>query len=78
MGILLAFSHTPGSHVKFRAVKRDGSISPGAVRVVAYTITGALNSIAGWHDAKGPDTAKAVAEALVAVLVQRLEPRGSC
>ncbi|WP_342363692.1 TetR/AcrR family transcriptional regulator [Terrarubrum flagellatum] len=77
------------SRAKFRAGKReidkvlrgviadgvaDGSIAPGDVRAIAFTLAGALNSIARWYDPKGPATAQDVADQTVAILVDGLKP----
>jgi len=53
----------------------DGSIVPGDSRMVAFTITGALNWIARWYRPEGADSAEQVAANCVAVLIAGLSPK---
>lgn len=55
---------------------RDGSIAPGDVKIVTFTVTGALNWIARWFDENGPMTVEEVSRACVDTLVRGLAPRG--
>jgi AcrR family transcriptional regulator len=55
---------------------RDGSIAPGDPRLVTFTLTGALNWIARWYDAKGSMSREEIADGCVATLVNGLAPRG--
>jgi AcrR family transcriptional regulator len=75
------------SRTRFRALKReidatvrrvvedgmkDGSIRAGDVRLVTFTIAGALNWIARWYEAEGPLTPEEIADGVVATLVDGL------
>lgn len=53
----------------------DGSIAPLDVKMTAFTLAGALNWPARWHDPSGPCPPSEIASALVDVLVQGLTPR---
>lgn len=81
---------SPASRAKFRALKRetdvlmrrvveegmqDGSIVPGDVRLITFTLAGALNWIARWYDPKGPMTPEEIADGCVATLTQGIAPR---
>ena len=78
------------SRAKFRALKReidqtirrvmasgmeDGSIEPGDVRMMTFTVTGALNWIARWYDPEGSIAAEDVAAQTVDNLIRGLAPR---
>jgi AcrR family transcriptional regulator len=77
------------SRAKFRALKRetdvlmrrvieeginDGSIAPGDVRLITFTLAGALNWIARWYDPKGPMTREEIADGCVAILTRGIAP----
>jgi AcrR family transcriptional regulator len=79
------------SRARFRALKRetdttiraviedgirDGSIVAGDVRLMTFTLAGALNWIARWYDPVGPMTPDEIAEGCVRILVDGLAPRG--
>lgn len=51
---------------------KDGSIKPGDVRLVTFTIAGALNWIGRWFDPKGETSPEAIADGVVATLVNGL------
>jgi AcrR family transcriptional regulator len=53
----------------------DGSIAPLDVKMTAFTLAGALNWPAKWHEPSGENSAKDIATALVDVLVKGLAPR---
>ncbi|WCT73607.1 TetR/AcrR family transcriptional regulator [Sphingomonas naphthae] len=53
----------------------DGSIGPVDVKMAAFTLAGALNWPARWHDSGGPMPPEAIAKAMVDVLVRGLAPR---
>ena len=55
--------------------KADGSIAPLDTKLLAFTIAGALNWPARWHDPDGPQTAPQLAEQLVAILSAGFAPR---
>lgn len=80
----------PESRLKQRAIKReidatvrrvveegiaDGSIIERDVRLLTFTLTGALNWIAKWYEPDGRYTAEAVADECVGTLVHGLAPR---
>ena len=82
---------TPESRRKQRAIKReidatvratveegiaDGSIVARDVRLLTFTVTGALNWIAKWYEPGGRYTPDEVAAECVAMLVDGLAPRG--
>ena len=79
------------SRARFRTLKRetdaqiravvslgisDGSIAPGDVRFITFTVAGALNWIARWYNPRGNLSREEIASGIVAVLVQGLAPRG--
>lgn len=81
---------TPASRAKFRELKReidatirsviddgirDGSIAAGDVRLMTFTIAGALNWIARWYEPDGPMTGEEIADGCVNTLVLGLSPR---
>lgn len=81
---------SPGGAAQFRAKKReidtalrslisdgiaDGSIAPLDVRLAAFTLAGALNWPARWHEQDGPLSAPEIAGQLVDTLVTGLAPR---
>jgi AcrR family transcriptional regulator len=47
----------------------DGSIASTDVKITAFTLAGALNWPGRWYDPNGPMTAAALAERIVAVLI---------
>jgi len=53
----------------------DGSIAPLDVKMTAFTLAGALNWPAKWHEPSGENSAEDIATALVEVLVKGLAPR---
>ena len=53
----------------------DGSIAPLDVKMTAFTLAGALNWPAKWHEPSGENSAEDIATALVDVLVKGLAPR---
>jgi len=53
----------------------DGSIAPVDVRMAAFTLAGALNWPARWHDPEGPLPTETIAAQLVDILTQGLDPR---
>lgn len=53
----------------------DGSIAPLDVKMTAFTLAGALNWPARWHDPSGPNQPAEIARSLVDVLIQGLAPR---
>ena len=53
----------------------DASIAPLDVKMTAFTLAGALNWPARWHEPSGESSAEDIATALVDVLVQGLAPR---
>lgn len=80
----------PSSVPKFRALKRkidqamraliqeaidDRSIAPVDVKLAAFTLAGALNWPARWHDPAGPDTPGEIAEGMVEILINGLRPQ---
>lgn len=54
----------------------DGSIAPVDVKMAAFTLAGALNWPARWHDPDGALSAGQIAEAMVDILLSGLEPKG--
>lgn len=77
------------SRARFRTLKReidqavrrvvaegmaDGSLRQGDVRLVTFTLTGALNWIGRWYDPDGPMSAGEVARNTVDILMTGLEP----
>ncbi len=80
----------PESRKRFRALKRqidsdmrgliaaaveDGSIPPCDVRLMAFTLAGALNWPARWHDHGGALSPEAVARQMVDILARGFLPR---
>lgn len=80
----------PESRARFRELKRridrdlrsliadgvaDGSIAPCDPKMMAFTIAGALNWPARWHDPAGSDTPEALARQMVVLLGNGLLPR---
>lgn len=55
----------------------DGSIAPTDVRLTAFTLAGALNWPARWHDPSGADSASEIAKRMVEILTRGLAPRGA-
>lgn len=53
----------------------DGSIAVADVRLTAFTLAGALNWPARWHDPKGPLSIPDIARGMVDTLVLGLAPR---
>ena len=81
---------SPASLPRYRQLKReidnalrklvedavaDGSIAPVDVKMAAFTLAGALNWPARWHNPEGLVAADAIAEQLVAILTRGLDPR---
>ena len=80
----------PESRARFRALKRqidtdlrgliaaavaDGSIAPCEVKLMAFTLAGALNWPARWHDASGALSPEAIARQMVEILARGILPR---
>lgn len=80
----------PESRERFRALKRqidndlrglvaaavaDGSIPPCDVKLTAFTLAGALNWPARWHEPGGALSGGAIARQMVAILAQGFLPR---
>lgn len=80
----------PESRVRFRALKRqidsdlrgliaaavaDGSIPPCDVKLMAFTLAGALNWPARWHGPTGALAPEVIARQMVAILAQGFLPR---
>jgi AcrR family transcriptional regulator len=53
----------------------DGSIAPVDVKLAAFTLAGALNWPARWHDPEGPLPVDSIAVMLVDILTKGLDPR---
>ncbi|TAL02747.1 MAG: TetR/AcrR family transcriptional regulator [Rhodospirillaceae bacterium] len=81
---------SPDSRRRFRSLKRkidkamrelieegiaDGSIACTDAKLLAFTLAGALNWPARWHEAGGKQSAKEVARHMVDVLTQGFAPR---
>lgn len=81
---------SPEAAAQFRARKRDidlalrglieagiadGSIAPVDVQMAAFTLAGALNWPARWHDPAGPKPADEIAASLVEIVTGGLAPR---
>ncbi|QCI65037.1 TetR/AcrR family transcriptional regulator [Phreatobacter stygius] len=81
---------SPEGAARFRAMKRkidghlrrlvaeamaDGSAAPADVKLTAFTLASAVNGSAFWFSADGALPARAVAEAIVAILTAGLAPR---
>jgi AcrR family transcriptional regulator len=62
--------------VMIRDAAADGSAVVADERFAAFAIAGALNWPARWHREDGEQPARAVAEELVAFLIDGLRPRG--
>ena len=54
---------------------KDGSIETGDVRLMTFTLAGALNWIARWYDPRGPLTPEQIAQGTVATLVRGIASR---
>lgn len=80
----------PESRARFRELKRridtdlrgliadgiaDGSVAPCDPKLMAFTIAGALNWPARWHDPGGAENPEALARAMVDLLGQGFLPR---
>jgi AcrR family transcriptional regulator len=80
----------PESRKRFRALKRqidadlrglieaavaDGSIAPCAVKLTAFTLAGALNWPARWHEPGGALAPEDIARHMVGILAQGFLPR---
>lgn len=80
----------PESRAQFRAHKRqidkamrglieggiaDGSLAPHDPKMLAFTLAGALNWPARWHEADGAQSPQEIARHLVAILAQGFLPR---
>ncbi|MCB2050474.1 MAG: TetR family transcriptional regulator [Novosphingobium sp.] len=52
----------------------DGSIAPVDVKIAAFTLAGALNWPARWHNPDGPMTREEISAAMVDLLMQGLLP----
>lgn len=76
---------SPSSRIQFRGLKaeidrdmrdlitagmEDGSLRPADVRLTAFTLAGALNWPARWHDPEGRTPAEEIAAKMVAILTQ--------
>jgi AcrR family transcriptional regulator len=55
----------------------DGSIAPLDVRIAAFTLAGALNWPARWHDPTGPMSAELTAARMVDLLISGIQPKGT-
>lgn len=53
----------------------DGSIARRDVKLTAFTLAGALNGPARWHDPAGEISAEEIARSMVDVLIEGLAPR---
>jgi AcrR family transcriptional regulator len=53
----------------------DGSILPGDVKLIAFTLAGALNWPARWHNPSGPLSIAALAESMVSILTKGIEAK---
>jgi AcrR family transcriptional regulator len=53
----------------------DGSIAPVDVRIAAFTLAGALNWPARWHDPNGPLSAETIAARMVDLLTDGIRPK---
>lgn len=80
----------PDSQPQYRRLKRaidsamrgliaeavaDGSIAPVDVKLTAFTLAGALNWPARWHDPNGALSVEQAAAAMTAILMRGLDPR---
>jgi AcrR family transcriptional regulator len=81
---------SPDGLAQFRSAKRqidielrgllqdavdDGSIARIDVKMAAFTLAGALNWPARWHEPNGPMSAEAISQSMVDILTQGLLPR---
>jgi AcrR family transcriptional regulator len=55
----------------------DGSIVPGDVKMTAFTLAGALNWPARWHEPDGPESPEQIARSMVGILTTGLAPRAA-
>jgi hypothetical protein len=53
----------------------DGSIAPCDVKLMAFTLAGALNWPARWHEPGGALAPEAIARQMAAILAQGFLPR---
>ncbi len=53
----------------------DGSIAPVDVKLAAFTLAGALNWPARWHNPNGARSSKEIAQAMVTLLADGFNPR---
>jgi len=58
-----------------REAVEDGSIAPIDVKIAAFTLAGALNWPARWHEPNGALSTAAIADAMVAILMGGLDTR---
>lgn len=58
-----------------RDAVEDGSIAPVDVKIAAFTLAGALNWPARWHDPEGALSPEAIARAMVDFLASGFTPR---
>lgn len=80
----------PESRTRFRELKRridtdlrgliadgiaDGSVAPCDPKIMAFTIAGALNWPARWHDPAGPENPETLAHAMIDLLGHGYLPR---
>ncbi|HEX7784385.1 MAG TPA: TetR/AcrR family transcriptional regulator [Sphingobium sp.] len=54
---------------------QDGSIRAGDVKMIAFTLAGALNWPARWHHADGADSPEQIARSMIEILTAGLAPR---
>lgn len=54
----------------------DGSVAPADVRMMAFTLAGALNWPARWHSPEGSMSAESIAATMVDILTAGLAPHG--
>jgi hypothetical protein len=54
----------------------DGTIAPGNVTLVAFTLAGALNWPARWQDPDKGVSAGELADQMVDILISGIQPRG--
>lgn len=55
----------------------DASITPVDVKMAAFTLAGALNWPARWHEPNGALSTSQIADAMVAILMGGLDPRSA-
>lgn len=53
----------------------DGSIAAADPKLLAFTLAGALNWTARWHDARGPQSEQQIADKMVSILTAGFAPR---